>query len=425
MNQKKTLKNSPKKSKIELFRDQISNHFDLLSLAETPAGFLWHLSKIMEKIQSCQFSAKICQSFLSDLDREDKELQECKKRLIDWMLSKISILKTSAYYGRSSLLKKSIEEAEAFLMGKVYEIQFWGSYLRGLYKKFEDACSATAYFGERNIFDGYATISTRLECISFDEELFPDGCDGELTPASVQGAKLSETLQHGFIKANVRKNDFCPGKTFYDMNYGVVDSIQYPPKDDEALKKSEQSIQWKISEDCNPTTNFRYLCLLSRHPVLKSVPLSNLPRAKDALEAEEFNNQQQLQFFLSGFSADWDQAPESRDKILKLIKRLIAFIEEAIIADEFAIVRGPREMKDAARKFIRSVLEKNLIPLPYKERNEWTYDNMRPIIWREAEQSDVTGLQDACSNRLIHDQCKAFAKEHKWRPKRGKKGSAV
>ena len=32
-------------------------------------------------------------------------------------------------------------------------------------------------------------------------------------------------------------------------------------------------------------------------------------------------------------------------------------------------------------KLDQSVLEKKLLPLPAKERNKYTYDSLRPIIW--------------------------------------------
>ena len=106
----------------------------------------------------------------------------------------------------------------------------------------------------------------------------------------------------------------------------------------------------------------------------------------------------------------------------RLLKEIILLLRQQAVEIK---PKGPRAMKKEARQLAQSVLKKKLLPLPVEERNEYTYDSLRPIIWKEAQQSGGHGLVKACSITLINKACALFAKKHDWKPKRGKKGSAV
>lgn len=411
-------KQKPKKTKIDHFRDQIHNVNQLLSLAETPPGFLKLLLGLLSKIQTCTSSAKIYRFLLEDISREDRVIREHKERLVTWMTEKVAGLKQSAFYELSPFLKEVIDEAELSLKHGVRDVLPSGSYFQMILGKFEAACHAAGYFGERGILDSCAEMTIRKTWFGFEHGEIPQGiCKKKLDPKSKSGQKLVKKLGQGFIRAANRKNGFCHDEIFFDVEYGLVDRIKYPEESYRAWWTNESLAQWQISEDCTPAANLRFLILLAQHSDMKPITIAE---PKSVFEGEELTNYRVLQFFLSGFSTnDWNKAPKSREEIAKMIKRLIAFIEEEIVTSEAKAIRGPREMTEEAREFIWSVLEEVLLPMSRQERKEYTYSRMRTIIWNKAALSNTPGLQKACSCTLIRKQCTLFAQKHKWRPKRG------
>ena len=415
-----------KQPRVDQFRGQIKNAIELLELAGSPAGFLTLLPQLLSKVEKCPPSAKIHRELVAILGKGDQELRACKQRMLDWMLLKVRILeKISLKNGWTSM--KRVQEVKAFLQGERPELVLGGDFWTDVHSKFQQACSAVASFGDKSPFEGYAEIRIQKQKISFEEPLILDGAGKELFPTSSQGKLLAERLGHGFIKATIEKGCWGSNRIYYEIEHGVFNELRYPKDEYADLMSRMTERDWKIAEDSSLPQIFRQLSQLSCFSQMKPVPLQELSVPKGVIGCDELSNQQKLQYFLSAFGTDWAKAPYGHDVLLRLVKRFVILIEEAIL--EEALVRKPRQMKNEARQFVQNVLEKELLPLPLKERNRRKYDSLRPVVWKAAQQSGILGLVEACSETLIGEECTAFAKKHGWRPSRKKskkkKGSAV
>jgi len=415
-----------KQPQVDQFRGQIKNALALLELAGSPAGFLTLLPQLLNKVEKCPSSAKIHRGLVAILGHGDQELRACKQRMLDWMLSKVRILEKVSLKNGWPCTKR-VQEVKSFLQGERPDLVLGGDFWTGVHSEFLQACSAVAGFGDKSLFDGYAEIGIRKQRISFEEPLILNGVGKELSPNSPQGKQLAERLGHGFIRATIDKDCWGSDQIYYDIEHGEINDLRYPKDEYADLMSRTTERDWKIAEDSSLPQIFRQLSQLSCFSQMKPVPLQELSLPKDVIGCEELSNQQKLQYFLSAFGVDWTKAPYGHDVLWRLIQRFVILIEEAIL--EEASVRKPRQMKDEARQFVQSVLEKELLPLPLKERNRRKYDSLRPVIWKAAQQSSVQGLVEACSETLIGEECTAFAKNHGWRPSRKKskkkKGSAV
>jgi len=411
----------PKRTKIEEFDNHVKHLFVLLEQANSPAGFLRLLPFFFEKIQNFPSSAKTYQTLLADLEKEDQELRKHKEKLINWMVLRLDDLKKSNCFIFSKKVKDSIFLAERFLKGELNEIIISGSsYLGSLIGYFKGACEAVATFGKDDCFKNWMEIKPKTVSLKFNQKNSIYANRSEISPFSFIGKKLLKKIRHGFVKAFLWKNDFCPNELSCDIEYCIVDSINFPHDSFQAWKKSEDIYQWKINMDCDPKTNLRYLLILSKFCNLNPTPTHLLPRPKTIFEAEELNNQQVLQLYLSHFFVEWDKAPISREEILNLTRRMVIFFKEAVITAEARAIKGPRVLKEEARKFIWDALKEILLPLSSKERAKYKYDDMLPLIWKKALSSEIVGLQQACSKTLIIRECKKFAKKYDWPHKRGK-----
>lgn len=419
----KKQKSCPEILTHELFEKHINFIYEELLLADLPSGFLNLLVEFLERIQLYPPAAKVYRELLVGMSQEDEDLYAHKKQLIDWMLLKLESLKAMKPYCLSRHVKKIVDETENFLIGKQYEIiLFGGSYLQKLQCHFEAACRSIAAFGSQEMQSDWLVQKKVSVCCRFEKKAF-FSVKGKmkLDAFSKKGEVLAEKIGHGYVSALVYKNPNHRGAVTCEIKYDKVDHIRFPKESIKAVRRSEDLLHFKSAKDCMPGSNLRYLLLFSRYCDLNPVPTSELPRPKTVFEAEELNNGQVLQYFLSGFSKEnWKDVPVAKEEILKSVKRFILFIKEAILIDEAILFRGPRALTQEARKFVKGILERILLPLPASSRNEYTYDQFRPLVWKEAKNSGVNGLLQACSMTLIEKECKAFAKKHKWRPKRGK-----
>lgn len=408
-----------KQAPIDRFREQILPTLNLLELADSPAGFLTFLSKLMDKVKSSLPSAKICTDLKKTVEKKTQEQKACKLRMIDWLLSKVNILEEAAV-NRWWSCATAVQEYKAYLKGERPELILEGSFWHGVCNDFMQLCDLVAKYGDERIFDGFATIRVVAECLSFDEPPIRVEKPIEVFPGSLEWHMLFVKLGHGFISAVIRKNDWAD-RIDHDIKFGAIQKIQYPDDEYAALLRTTTEKDWEAATDSSLLSIFNWLDRIAHFSQIKPTPLGPLP--KDLIRCNELSSQWQLQSFLSAFGVDWNKAPMSRDKLWRLVQRFVLLLEEEILKETSK--KGPRQMKIEARELIRGVLEKEIRPLPRKERDRRTYDSVRGMVWKVAKASGVIGLVEACSNRLIDAECNLFAKDCGWTPKRGKKGSSV
>jgi len=147
------------------------------------------------------------------------------------------------------------------------------------------------------------------------------------------------------------------------------------------------------------------------------MPIGPLPN--DLIRCDELSSQWQLQSFLSSFGVDWNKAPMSRDKVWRLVKRFVLLLEAEMLNEP--VLKKPQQLKNDAREFVRFIIERELLKLSREQRKQRTYASIRVLVWREA----VPEIKEACTVKLIKKECSLFARQHGWRPKRGKKESPI
>jgi len=414
-----------KQPQVDQFRAQIKNVLELLELAGSPAGFLTLLPQLLNRVEKCPSSAKIHRELVSVLDKEYQELRACKQRMLDWMLSKVCILEESSLKEKW-FSSKTVQKVKAFLQGKRPDLILGGDFwtgVHGVHGEFLQACSAVACFGDKSPFDGYAFIEIQRKRISLTEPLVLNENEKELSPNSPQGKQLAERLGHGFIRATIDKDCWGSDQIYYDIEHGVITELRYPKDGYADVMSRTTERDWKIAEDSSLAQIFRQLSQLSCCSQMKPVPLQELSVPKDVIGCDELSNQQKLQYFLSTFGTDWAKAPYDHDVLLRLVKRFVILIEEAIFNE--AVVKKPRQIKEEAREVTRNILKRELLPLSPQSRNQRNYDYIIKVVWGESLADRGQAFQEACSEKLIRKECTAFRKKHGWVPKRGKKGSSV
>ena len=226
-------------------------------------------------------------------------------------------------------------------------------------------------------------------------------------------------------------------QSLYVLAISKTWEITFAPSAYRVIQASSQG-EMAISIDANPRHIWRQLrvfeeCWTIRNDILNiGWPRANGSGVAMWIEADQnFRNALRCRL-ASDFSFASHYGPDRKmdffqPKVLiqlveRLLKEIILLLRQRAVGIK---PKGPRAMKEEARQLIKGVLEKKLLPLPAKERNKYTYDSLRPIIWKEAQQSSGHGLVEACSETLINKACTLFAKKHGWKPKRGKKESAV
>ncbi len=226
-------------------------------------------------------------------------------------------------------------------------------------------------------------------------------------------------------------------RSLYVLSISKTWDMTFAPSAYRVIQASSQG-EMAISIDTDPRYIWRQLrvfeeCWAIRNDVLNiGWPRANGSGVAMWIEADQnFRNALRCRL-ASDFSFASHYGPDRKmdffqPKILtqlvdRLLKEIILLLRQQAVEIK---PKGPRAMKKEARKLAQSVLEKKLLPLSVEERKEYAYDSVRSIIWKAAQQSNVHGLFEACSETLINDECSLFAKKHGWKPKRGKKGSAV
>ncbi len=404
-----------KQVQIDRFREQILPTLNLLELADSPAGFLILLSKLMDKVKRSPPSAKICADLTKAVEKEAQEQKACKQRMMDWLLSKVNILEEAAV-NRWWPCAKAVQEYKAYLKGERPELIFMGSFWHGVCNDFMQVCDSVARYGDERIFDGFATVRVVAECLSFDEPPIRVEKPTEVFPDSPEGSLLYDKLGHSFISAVIRKNDWAD-RIDHDIKFGVIQKIQYPEDEYAVLLRTTTEKDWEAATDSSLLSTFSWLDRIAHFSKIKPTPVGPLPN--DLIRCDELSCQWQLQSFLSAFGADWGKAPVPRDKLWRLVQRFVLLLEEEMLNEP--VLKKPQQLKNEAREFVQSIIERELLKLSREQRKQRTYDSIRVLVWKEA----APEIQKACTKKLIKKECSQFDKRHGWRPKRGKKQSPI
>ncbi len=273
------------------------------------------------------------------------------------------------------------------------------------------------------------------------EEVRQEGSCSNISDRDCEGLHVDATGKQSTVKIP-RAQPPCHRiyhklQSLYVLAISKTWDITFAPSAHRVIQESSQG-EIAISIDANPRHVWRQLrvfeeCWTIRNDVLNiGWPRTNGSGVAMWIEADH-NFRRALRCRLaSDFSFANHYGPDRKmdffqPKILiqlvdRLLKEIILLLRQQAVEIK---PKGPRAMKTEARQFVQSFLANKLLPLPSKERNKCTYDSLRPLIWKAAQQSSARGLIEACSATLIDDECTLFAKKHGWKPKRGKKGSAV
>ncbi len=404
-----------KQVQIDRFREHILPTLNLLELADSPAGFLTLLSKLMNKIKSTPPSAKICADLKKTEEKEAQQERACKQRMIDWLLAKVNILEEVAE-NRWWPCGMVAQEYKEYLKGERPSLILGGSFWHGVCNDFMHVCDLVARYGDERIFDGFATIRVVVESLSFDEPPIQVEKPTEVFPDSPEGNLLYDKLGHGFISAVIRKNDWVD-RIDHDIKFGVIQKIQYPEHEYAVLLGTTKEKDWEVATDSSLLATFSWLDRIAHFSQIKPAHIEQLPQ--DLIRCDELSSQWQLQSFLSDFGVDWNKAPMSQDKLWRLVQRFVLLLEAEMLNE--SVLKKPRQLKKDAREFVQSILERELLGLSREQRKQRTYASIRVLVWKEA----IPEIQQACSEKLINKECSQFAKRHKWTPKRGKKESPI
>lgn len=405
---------------VEGFNDTTKMSYRLLRLANTPDGFLMLLPKLMRALEKDGACKKPFNAVRIRLLGEDEELQNHKQSLINWMKSGLKqLLKLESY--QYSEVKKSISIAELLLSGKAYEISSVG-YLDMLISCFERACRVVAFYGSTHHFDKWLKVTNREHLLAFkDPFLINPIFNKAIKPSTKEGKKICQSLGHGFSKAFVR-----PGADFFDekgppryaIEWGDVDSIAYP-EDLQIWRQSQDLHLSKIKYDHKAEHILRYLLHLCHFEKLTPTSLFSLPKTKSVFEAEAVYNQQLLQYYLSKFKTiHWDKSPSSKEEILSKLDRFLALLR-AEDDTERVIERGPRSVKDDARKIVQEKLEIAWDAIEKAGKKPRNFQELKIAVLK-ANKSAPDAIKDAISDKLLHQEVSKFAKCKDWKPTRGK-----
>lgn len=406
------------------------NNFELLELTETPKGFFTQLKtylKFLEKDPSTRFVYK---KLIEQMSEIDEKLQEEKIRLIEWMKDKLKEMK-KLKCAKYQEVMKTLNKLEQILTGQVCEVAWPGGYLTVLKEYFQAACDSIAIYGTCDLRD-WLRISIKDNPLIFKDYSLSEKLEEKKRVKfySREGNIIAKRLGHGFVNARVLAKNVYFGnqdETRIDIQWGVVDSIKYPPSY-YAWKKSNDINRWKENCDVSGVENLRLLLLLSKYVDFDPLPTKLLINPTTVFEAEELANQQTLQLFLSGFrSSSWQGAPMSRDEIVIILKKLITFllVEKGSVKKKKKGINTKRAAVLSARyklmcKQYEELLKMRLQPRTYAEFEPSFTEIKGEVFFKTGLELTFEEVDKFQSGNLIREVNKKFRKEYcEFIPKRG------